>query len=266
MSQQKKQIFQELVEAFSEPKSLHVDDDDDDDDDESIPWKEELCENEKKLFLAAEYNDVENAKKIVLEHGVNPNVADEYGFRPIHAAAESANCEFIEAIVVSLGADINARENNGLTLLADRAMCSDNFTKVLKTFVKLGGDVNLPDFNGNTALHNSVNFCTLSEIKELIDAGANLFAKNKRGENVLAYARRTLDKNNKNRAAKIDYLVERFITAVLESATPMTLPAPATSASAAVRLREKKRPREETPASTTAVRAAPALRRSPRFN
>lgn len=261
-SSSSQKVFEELLfKALSEPPFYDKDDDDDDKDAAAVTDDDDYntdddCEEElvEKLFLAAESNDLESAKILVLVHGVNPNARDAYGFTPIHIAAEAGNCEFIETMV-SLGANINARENNGYTIMADRAACGGMFTKVLRTFVNLKGDLNLPDFKGNTTLHNIIKY-NIEYMKAVIDAGADIFIKNKRGENVLAYARRVLS-SGPTKMEKINFLVERFIKAAAALAALAPAPAPAALAPASSSS-SRKRDREEE--KTTVPRRSPRFR------
>ncbi|KFH46922.1 putative ankyrin repeat protein-like protein [Hapsidospora chrysogenum ATCC 11550] len=55
--------------------------------------------------------------RFFLEHGMNPNAAHPIGgFRPLHVAASGGSLSRVQ-LLVSRGADVNATDNDGQTLL-----------------------------------------------------------------------------------------------------------------------------------------------------
>ena len=104
------------------------------------------------------------------------------------------------ALILSLGADVNARDNNryrNMTPLMYAAENNDNPT-VLSMLIEAGSDVNAQDYYGRTALmHAAVHPNPLSDFKIqlmtiLLDAGADVSLKTTDGKTALDYARENI--------------------------------------------------------------------------
>ncbi|NLV83280.1 MAG: hypothetical protein GXY60_01805 [Spirochaetales bacterium] len=104
------------------------------------------------------------------------------------------------ALILSLGANVNARDNNryrNMTPLMYAAENNDNPT-VLSMLIEAGSDVNAQDYYGRTALmHAAVHPNPLSDFKIqlmtiLLDAGADVSLKTTDGKTALDYARENI--------------------------------------------------------------------------
>lgn len=83
------------------------------------------------------------------------------------------------------GADINARNYYGQTPLHAQAACGGEAVKAL---VDLGGDLNATDKDGGTPLHAAARYFRADTVRLLVEKGANITARNARGQSALAVA------------------------------------------------------------------------------
>jgi ankyrin repeat protein len=178
---------------------------------------------ESKLFDAIGEDDFDKVKKLITEDNIDINTKNDKGKNALMYACdiESGNIELVKYLVEK-GIDINAKDNYGETALI-YACDIDNF-ELVKYLIEKGLDINtknykgdnpllisciwpyivpienlikeykadihVTDNDGNTPLH-LVFDCEYPEIEIvefLLDNGANINAKNNRGENVLRYA------------------------------------------------------------------------------
>lgn len=122
-------------------------------------------------------------KELLLEHGADVDIRDEWKNTPLHDAARDDDCDFAE-LLIKHGADINAKNNDGDTPL-HRAMERGN-EKIAKLLVDKGADINAKNNDGKTpldkktqyelneALFNAVDNDDISEIEKLIKSGADV--------------------------------------------------------------------------------------------
>jgi ankyrin repeat protein len=64
----------------------------------------------------------------------------------LDAAGGKASCEYIEHLIANVGADINAQDNNGQTVLM-KAIKSNRYIAVIKTLLKHGANANAASRN-----------------------------------------------------------------------------------------------------------------------
>ena len=64
----------------------------------------------------------------------------------LDAARGKASCEYIEHLITNIGADINAQDNTGQTVLM-KAIKSNRYITVIKTLLKHGADANVASRN-----------------------------------------------------------------------------------------------------------------------
>jgi ankyrin repeat protein len=134
------------------------------------------------IAVLKEYPDIVN---ILLTAGANPNHKNEFGSTPIMAAAEAGNIPILE-LLISKGADMNVTNNQKYTLIMFGIMSGNN--DVIKLLLKNGLDVNEQNTNGATALSYAV-FKGKTEItKTLLEHGANPNNVEKNGDTPLMYA------------------------------------------------------------------------------
>ena len=122
---------------------------------------------------------------ILLKAGADFNAKDEDGRTVLMWATE--NTAEVVSILLKAGADINERDNYGTTVLIQAAQNFEN-PDVITVLVKAGADVNARDKEGETALIRAAQLGTPDGISALLDAGADVNAKDNEGRTALMWA------------------------------------------------------------------------------
>ena len=103
--------------------------------------------------------------KLLLDKGANPNIASNNQFKvaPIHSACAISNFD-IAALLIRHGADVNAKQMQGVTALHSAA--HNGQTKLSKLLIDNGADINAKMDNGQTPLFmaNEQNFQETAEL------------------------------------------------------------------------------------------------------
>ncbi|KAM7432894.1 Protein fem-1 B [Porites harrisoni] len=132
------------------------------------------------LMIAAKRGHL-NALTLLIKHGAHDvDLQDSDGYTALHYAVYSSDisCEILSCLI-GIGADVNARTNNGVTPLMIAA--EEGHINGVTSLVKCGANVDLQDKYGNTALHYAAGLSVderfsddLPEIVEtLLDLGAS---------------------------------------------------------------------------------------------
>ncbi len=102
------------------------------------------------LYLAAGHGHLEIAN-VLLVHGADIQVGDNFGKTPLHAAATSSrpNLEVLKVLVRN-GADLNARNSNGQTPLHCAVLQGDRM--ITRFLLTCGADPNVRDIHGASPL------------------------------------------------------------------------------------------------------------------
>jgi hypothetical protein len=103
-------------------------------------------------------------------------------YQPIHVAEDPR----VISALVSKGARVNEPNSAGFTPLL-LAVASKKPLDSVRALVEAGADVNLSDENGNGPLHYAIDSPPIAQL--LINAGANVFAKNADGKSPIDRAR-----------------------------------------------------------------------------
>ena len=102
------------------------------------------------------------------------HLKDDAGRTSLHRAAENGHCSVIRILHVS-GARINEQDQRGWSALFQAAACND--LKLVETLLELGIDVNLEDFNQETALHIIANRLRGKNILVLCRTDINIYTR-----------------------------------------------------------------------------------------
>jgi ankyrin repeat protein len=150
--------------------------------------------SDKKFIEICERGKVSEVKA-ALKKGANPNARYEYGMAGTvlsgiisqgNDRGQHQNPEVIRALVQA-GADVNARDKNGETVLMYAVMGEDVNLEVVKILVQAGADVNARDERGTTVLMcANQGIATKEEVLDiLLKAGADVNARDKDGATIL---------------------------------------------------------------------------------
>jgi ankyrin repeat protein len=123
------------------------------------------------LHWAAHNNDV-GAVKRLLSEGADPNLANRFGFTPLHEAAIVRNAPMLE-LMLAAGGDANATFGEGETVLMKAARAGD--VASVRALLEHGGKVDLTEnWHGQTALMWAAIENHADVVQLLIDAGAEV--------------------------------------------------------------------------------------------
>ena len=118
-------------------------------------------------------------------HGVDAQDMKN-GYTPLHLAVFSVGHKKMVALLLSKGADVNARAASGATPLFF-AILRDQKDDA-QFFIDHGANVNFPDAYGDTILDCALHLQYGSLIQLLVDHGADLNAVDQSGQRPLTYA------------------------------------------------------------------------------
>src|SRR5216684_5480942 len=104
------------------------------------------------------------------------------GWTPLLSAVNSGSSENAR-LLLSKGADANARDNNGRAALWYAAI-SEN-ADLVTLLVQHEAEVDVRDNQGRTALMHAADLCSTSNVRALLDAGADPAIQDKRGRTAI---------------------------------------------------------------------------------
>jgi len=140
----------------------------------------------KDLRLAVVKGDLDQVSKAIAA-GADVNAKDREDFTVLHLALIQGN-EELAALLIANGADTKAKMTNGIMPLHFAAMKGCRL--MAEFLIDDGSDVNAQDQTQGTPLHYAVYFSGDVEIvKLLIAKGADINAKNPRGQTAFEVAR-----------------------------------------------------------------------------
>lgn len=139
----------------------------------------------------------------------NVNLADEHGV-PALLIALKKGFTIVAKILIQAGADVNARDNIGLTpLLLTCGKASYGYKAIAELLIQRGAYVNDRDRLGYTPLLLSLSGGTAGIAKLLIERGADIRVTTRRGETPMSLAEQY---NGPERAEIIELLVSKGAT------------------------------------------------------
>ncbi len=110
----------------------------------------------------------------VLATGANVHLKDDAGRTSLHRAAENGHCSVVRALHTA-GARINEQDKRGWSALFQAVACND--LKLVQTLLDLNIDVNLEDFNRESALHIIANRLRGKNILVLCRTDVNIYTR-----------------------------------------------------------------------------------------
>ncbi|KAM5341741.1 hypothetical protein ACJ41O_014772 [Fusarium nematophilum] len=153
--------------------------------------------------------DLPFLKKLV-NAGADLNRKNEKGVPPLHVYRLDGNEDMGELVFKELiedGLDVNARDSHGNSMLAELVDHYDAKIEPVAMFVRLGADVNAVDNSGETLLHKVLRKDEpLQWIRFLVAEGADYRAEGPGGNTLVQLAIKSVSKDKVNEV--IDYLVE----------------------------------------------------------
>lgn len=158
------------------------------------------------LHRAAAHNQSE-VVRFLLKRGANINIHDKDNFSPLLLAACNGHAETIETLL-SCGANVNDVDKNDKTALYWAA--EEDHLEALKVLLKRRAVkklINIPDRYENTPLHIAAQNGFVPCVQELLDAGADLDAKNEEEQTPLHLAAKNGKTKVVKELVKKDYMV-----------------------------------------------------------
>ncbi len=152
----------------------------------------------KNLFEAARDGDVQTMMNLISDCG-GPGQRDDEGNTLLHIAARSHRPEAV-VFLIDKGANVNAKNNRGLTPLHGLGHWEDIDVKIATLLIKYGADVNAQHDGSGVPLHSAVFQDNVDLVKLLLENGANPNLANDVGDTPL---HRAVHLNHKVAIAKL---------------------------------------------------------------
>ena len=138
------------------------------------------------LHIAASEGHSKLCKILIDKHKFDVNMADNFGFTPLHYSVQSGSYELV-TYFADMGNDIHLKTNYGQDCLHIAAL--KGHLKLCKYFLEIHNfDVNMKDKLGWTALHCSVKSGSYEVVTYVEDKGADIHLKTSDGTNCLHIA------------------------------------------------------------------------------
>ena len=157
----------------------------------------------------------ESMVKVLLEHdGIqHVTVSSMFKFTLLHLAVFGGNLTIIE-MILKAGADTNEQDFLGDTSLHELInRGTANFEQIFDLLLKFGAQVNMGNNNYATPLHLAASHCRPEAVLMLLDAGADPYLVNRRGETALNVAQKWCRHDSDPRYKQIQQMLSSHIAA-----------------------------------------------------
>ena len=141
---------------------------------DDVTWPRHAEELADALITATENNDVAEVRRLIAV-GADVNAKANDGKTALMLAAMN-NSSDMAKLLIDAGADIEAKDKYSETALM-KAAAQRNSTDVARLLIAAGADVNAKDNNGGTALMSAAVFNAADVVRLLIESGADVNAK-----------------------------------------------------------------------------------------
>ncbi len=149
--------------------------------------------NAGEIHDAARKGDLAKIKALVAKNPALVNDRDhQFGDTPLHDAV-IGNYKDIVVFLLSKGADINSKDDNGATSLHKAAL--NNRTEMTAFLISKGANVKYRDMDGNTPLHWAAEAGKTGPAQVLLKNGADVNAKDDNGDTPMKLAVKNKHKN-----------------------------------------------------------------------
>lgn len=174
--------------------------------DTKLPYLTELLKYKVDLNVYDAFNmsplDVafaekdDEAAKLLIKKGADPNKPNSKGFTPFMTAISSRNRKIVKYLIDSELVDINKVTGEKILFPLKMATTSSS-VDILSDIVEAGvDDINKQDNEGNTALHYATKANDMKKVKVLLKGGANTQVLNKKKETPFQIARALQEKGD----------------------------------------------------------------------
>lgn len=103
------------------------------------------------LHVAVNALDIDMVR-LLLSHGANPDICDEFGHTPLHVAVVVGGANLVRSLVEG-GADVNARSGSGGETPIQKAALQPHHDGIVFTLIKGGADLDVKNKEGQNLAH-----------------------------------------------------------------------------------------------------------------
>jgi hypothetical protein len=139
------------------------------------------------FFMAIEQSNRPRFQQLMIIDPTLVNCRNDYlaNSTPLHQASLYGGKDFMDELL-SKGADVNAKDDNGITSFGIAAMSAD--VPTIQRMLDMGADISARDNEGRTPLSWAVRGANSDVAELLVKKGADLYSKNSSGETMAYYA------------------------------------------------------------------------------